>query len=399
MIFIPNNSEQLLIEEITKIFNQEYALIQLTSTMLSKSIMDASGLLRKLFEDNGIVDYDSIQQGVEHKVMLQATLLSDKPHEVQVSFYRPITKSGDPRFWIYGLKNSGFAKVGTMLFLTAKDNQLVILPLNSQLDIRAVEAFFGNDTLEQLIDELTVFLTALAKKGFVPSVGEKGKHSPKDVGETFERELAIMPNSSKLPDYKGVIELKAKRATAQSKDTLFSMVPNYDYSPIKGSNHMVQQYGYPATKDKYFGFMDLFVTVSHFPKVNRQGLYLFVDEEKEQVQQWHLDESNGKKTLTCIWTFDELERRLKNKHSNTLWVIAEEKIVDERSYFYFNKAQLSRQPLFASFLILIKQGLITYDWRGRVMTDGTGYKDKGHCWRISPKNRSYLFGELAELEL
>jgi hypothetical protein len=397
MLFIPNSNQQNMITNINSIYHHEYALVSLTSTMLNKSIIDASGLIRKLLRENQIVDYKDISQGPEHKIELPVKFIGNEIYGFTASFYRPNTKSGDPRFWIKGMKKEQVVSVGTMLYLAAKDNSLVIIPLeSSQFNIRNIKQFLGEPTLLATVNELISLLKNITNKGFVPSTG-KNKRSAKDVGETFERELSILPNSSKLADYKDLIELKSKRSNVNSKDTLFSMVPDYSCSPIHSSNEMIRTYGYSSTRHP--GFKDLFITVSNYEKITPQGLFLQIDEEKEEIQQWHLS-PNGKKILTCVWHFKDVEDRLKRKHSNTLWVLAtEKKMSDNNYYFHYNKAQLSHQPLFSSFVILVKQGIITYDWRGRIRNDGTGYKDKGHCWRISPKNRKLLFGNVIDIPL
>lgn len=397
MLFIPDQNQQTMITTINGIYHHEYALVSLTPTMLNKSIIDASGLIRKLLRENQIVNYRDIIQGPEHKIELPVKFIGNEIYDFTASFYRPKTKNGDPRFWIKGMKKEQVVSVGTMLYLTAKDNSLVIIPLESnEFNIRNIKQFLGETTLLATVNELVSLLEDLKNKGYVISTG-KDKRSPKDVGETFERELSILPNSNKLADYKGLIELKSKRSNVNSKDTLFSMVPDYSCSPIHSSNEMIRTYGYSSTR--YSGFKDLFITVSNYEKITPQGLFLQIDEEKEEIQQWHLA-PNGKKTLTCVWHFKDIEDRLKDKHSTTLWVLAsEEKMSDNNYYFHYNKAQLSRQPLFSSFITLVQQGIITYDWRGRVRDDGTGYKDKGHCWRISPKNRNLLFGDIIDITL
>ena len=115
-------------------------------------------------------------------------------------------------------------------------------------------------------------LLLIKNKGRILSVSPY-KNSPKDVGDTLERELGILPNSKIVADYKGQIELKAKREGSGTKDSLFSMVPNWEKSYITSSNQMILTYGYPSNKEKYEGYYDLYVTVNNRP--NNQGLYSY----------------------------------------------------------------------------------------------------------------------------
>ncbi|SPY20943.1 Uncharacterised protein [Paenibacillus polymyxa] len=53
--FLPNVEEQIKIQLIQQYCRNEFALIRMTSTMLEKSIIDASGPLRTILKDNDTV--------------------------------------------------------------------------------------------------------------------------------------------------------------------------------------------------------------------------------------------------------------------------------------------------------------------------------------------------------
>ena len=75
-----------------------------TKTALDKSIIDAHDSLRAFLKRNNIHDYEKQTQGV--KEYIRANFITDEGCvEVKVSLYRPETKNGDPRIWIYGLCN------------------------------------------------------------------------------------------------------------------------------------------------------------------------------------------------------------------------------------------------------------------------------------------------------
>ena len=85
----------------------DYGLLSITQTGLNKSIMDAVGSLRTYLKENQYHDYSEQKQGTDYKVLKPCQLvISDTDSQDQkVSLYRPETKSGDPRIWIYGLNN------------------------------------------------------------------------------------------------------------------------------------------------------------------------------------------------------------------------------------------------------------------------------------------------------
>ncbi len=392
ILFTPNAEEQKMIEQVLRFHPDEYVVVRLTPTMLTKSIIDASGLIKNLLKQGNVVDYSNIDQGPEHKIIKDVVFLSNEELDLKTSFYRPNTKKGDPRLWFNGIKKHIHAD--DMIMLTVLNSKVIVVPLVKDIfNSNTLSNYFGSPDDDIVKKELIDLMKTIARKKFILSVSPSKKFA-KDVGETFERELNIHPNCDKLADFKGQIELKAKRSNVKTRDTLFSMVPDWSNSPIGGSNQMIQQFGYPSRK--YEDFLDLYVTVGNKP--NAQGLFLVVDEEKEQIQQYHLS-PNGKKTLTCFWEFNAVKERLYNKHKETMWIIADEQVIDGNISFHYFSAEYTRKPIFSSFLLLISSGIVTFDWRGRVRKDGTGYKDKGHCFRIAPKNRSLLFGETEQIDL
>ena len=392
MLFIPNQYEETMMQEIIDRSRSEYALIRLTETMLNKSIIDASGQFRSVIKINNIMDYSLMFSGGE-KLYMNGLLLTKHVEEIKISFYRPMTKNGDPRFWIYGLKN--ILRPNDMIYISTFDGKLVVIPL--------VDKYFSTDTLDQVFKnegirirkELFELLINLKNRGDILSVSPL-KSNPKDVGETFEQELGISPNTRILADYKNKIELKAKRDGSGTMDTLFSMVPDWNNSNIKKSSEMLLTYGYPSNKPQYKGYIDLYVTVNN--KANNQGLYLEVDDNNNLLHQMHTDRDT-KVVSTCVWNFNDIKTRLYEKHPETVWVIAKEIRKNGLIYFIYDNVEFTQRPIFSSFILQISKGIVTYDWRGRVRTDGTGYKDKGHCFRIFPKHRNTIFGNNRTIDL
>jgi hypothetical protein len=387
--FLPNEEEQKKIQLIQQYCRNEFALIRLTSTMLEKSIIDASDPLRTILREYDIVNYDNLLQGKEYKILKDSHVFLDSNIvNMRTSFYRPTTKLGDPRIWTYGLKK--YIPSGTLIYFTVFQGNLVVIPLITTESLeKLLPEYFGGNEDYLILEELMQRLSIISNQ-WIKSVSPF-KSSPKDVGETLEKCLGISPNSVAQADFKGAIELKCKRAGAGNLDTLFSMVPNWDISALKSSTDIMMTYGYPS--NKYSGFKDLYVTVSNKP--NNQGLFLEVDDEKRIINQ--RSTINGIINEVCSWEYSAVKKKLQEKHPKTAWLVAEEKVINGEIHFNYNKLQLTQRPIFSQFTTLINQGIVTYDWRGRVRTDRTGYKDKGHCYRILPRNRSLLFGETSDV--
>ncbi|MEK4701966.1 MvaI/BcnI family restriction endonuclease [Solibacillus sp. FSL R7-0668] len=382
MIFVPNEIEQEKINAIQKVYNKDYALVRLTSTMLEKSIIDASFLIRNMLRKNGIVDFQSIEQGKKNRVLKDSFILSKSEIiKVTSSFYRPNTKKGDPRFWLYKFKD--FVDVNTLIYLTPYKNHLMVIVLDDYFDSSFINKVFSSETI-QLKAEILEKINIVREKGFVYSVSDAKKIAPKDVGDTFEREMGIEPNIKPTADYKGKVELKAKRKASKTKDSLFSQVPDWSASKIKSAGELILKYGYPHSKKPEY--LALYVTVSNIP--NKQGFYLKVEEEKEQLV---MCDKHG--TALCVWHFKDIEAKLLAKHPSTLWIMADEESINNHWHFKYTDAVLTRNPIFTSFLSLIEQGKITYDWRAKVKPDRTGYDDHGNGFRLNPKYRNELFAE------
>ena len=87
-------------------FNQhglDIGLLVPTETAMEKSIMDAHDTFRTYLKRNFIHEFGAQAQGEKH--LLPATFLSvHGDRATKVSLYRPSTKDGDPRAWVYELK-------------------------------------------------------------------------------------------------------------------------------------------------------------------------------------------------------------------------------------------------------------------------------------------------------
>ena len=82
----------------------KFTQVEITPTGLDKGILDSTVPMRTFFKENRIHDYESQNQGQENKVVKNAVILTEcSMMKTKVSFYRPNTKKGDPRMWIYKL--------------------------------------------------------------------------------------------------------------------------------------------------------------------------------------------------------------------------------------------------------------------------------------------------------
>lgn len=413
-LFAPNENESLQIQKLQEKSTIDYALIRMTETMIEKSIIDASQIFRDILEDSGLISYDEIGQG--QKVISKALILSNEGWiEEKCSFYRPMTKSGDPRFWVYNFKK--YAKIGDLIYFAVKDDLLITIPLNSKqrsasnLTIPKSDLSrnitlnpenkinrFGNEVLKkeelkpnliQLIDKIKI----LNKQVWVPSVG-LGKPADKDVGVTLENALNIPVNSFKKPDFLGEIELKCKRSKSKTRNNLFAQVPNWNLSKYSRAIDFLINYGIES--EKHPEYKTLYVTVKAQPP-NPQGFYFDLDYKTGQLHQKRI--FNNAKENMCVWDFFKLKNRLYEKHPKTLWIEANEKIIDGKVHFNYHKIKFTQKPIFSSFLNLINTSEISMDWTHRCLPDGTKYNDHGFLFKIPTTSRAKLFTTTEEIDI
>ena len=383
--FKPTDAENEVIDFINNYNFSEFAIIRMTSTMIDKSIIDASAEFRKMLLDNDLIDFQDLIPGGE-KYYKKTIIISDNIFETKTSFYRPQTKQGDPRFWVYDLKK--YTSIGELVYLTISDKQLVIIPIKSIESIKTslnivFEDLEKNETVIQLKGRLELLKTA----GFIESVSLYNR-APKDVGMTLERFLDVKVNSLKTPDYLGKIELKSKRDDSK-KDSLFSKVQDKDISKYKTVKEVIIKFGYYDEVNNRIALYNNIIS-----KPNNQGLYLLPDNNNLILYQKYMKEESVDDV--CAWHYHTLQKALETKHPTTLWVDAEEKVIDNKIHFEYRNFVLTTKPVFAEFISLIDRDLINFDWKGHVK-DGKK-RDHGPGFRIDKQNRKYLFKTLINVD-
>jgi hypothetical protein len=362
----------------------DYGLLSITQTGLEKSIMDAVGSLRAYFKDHQYHDYDSQLQGTSYKALNPCYLvITDNDAQNQrVSLYRPETKKGDPRIWIYGLKN--YAQAGDEIALIVYGKFLYVFNI-SKLDLTQ------NKILNQIIisyeavaQELLERLKSLSTKGALKAI----KQGDTAIGMTIEHALGISANSSPYPDYKG-IELKSARLNqASNRTTLFAQVPDWGISTLKSSKEIVDKYGYPRNED-----LKLYCTLST-NKYNSQGLGFEIDFNNDILNEVHEQDGN-----VASWLGQTLRNKLLEKHRETFWIKADTQTIGGDEYFTLKSVTHTKNPLASQFLLLMEQGIITMDHliKRKDMTGKT--TEKGPLFKINPRHLNLLFPAPIEYQI
>lgn len=362
----------------------DYSLLAITATGLTKSIMDAIATLREYFVLNEYHNYQVQEQGIiERKPakLITATGILD----TQVSLYRPKTKSGDPRIWVYKLNKH--AEPNDTLALVLVNNLLYVfniskINLDNYEDLLATFVSEKESTALELLEKLR----ALAKKGALKAV----KTGDTAIGMTIEHALGIEANSLKTPDYKG-IELKSAREKVKAqknRSTIFAQVADWKISPLKNSGEIVDRYGYMRDAD-----LKLYCTINT-KMPNSQGLQFEYRANEDLLVEKHTTDGD-----VAYWQGAILRARLLEKHKETFWIQAESIFIDGHEHFILKSVIHTKNPLIGQFMQLLDEGIITMDHLIKRKNKTGAAAEKGPLFKINPRNLILLFPEQKEYKL
>ena len=365
------------------------AFLELTQTGHKKSIMDATDSVRRFLAQTGLHDYQTQSKGEDSKRIIRANLVraDGSVAEVNVSLYRPQTKDGDPRIWVYGLKD--VARPSDVLCLALISSQLWVIDLTEvdlvryahrpgRLEDALAPAFVEKVSI---VDESARAIADLHARGFIAATGSGSTM----VGRVLETALGIQANSKKAPDYRG-IELKAHRLKpgrsghAVARRNLFAKTPDWSLSHFKSSREILDAFGYDRD-----GVRKLYCEVRS-TRINPQGLKLEVDSdggvlrERSDRPEW---------PEVAVWELSQLEGDLGRKHAETFWVGAESRMVNGVEQFRYVNVEHTQQPLLEQFAPLITAGAISLDHL--IKRTEKGVKEKGPLFKLDNSASELLF--------
>ena len=229
-----------------------------------------------------------------------------------------------------------------------------------------------------LIDEIK----NIYKEGWTKTL----RNGDTGIGFTLEAKLNIKANSSKKPDFMG-IEIKAFRKRSKgSLVTLFSQVPNWKGSQTD-RNKVLEDYGYKDENGRFNLYTSVFGN-----EINSLGWILKIDRENKRIKA--LNNNN----LVTFWNFDKIEKRILNKHNESVFIYADTKIENGSEHFLYNKILHAKKASLDKFLDLIEDGKICHDFVMHRKKDGST-RDHGFLWRIKNIFIPDLFNDKEVIEL
>ena len=368
-----------------------------TPTGFGKSIMDATAPIRELLRNSCVHDYDQQSQGQNNKEIVDTYIVRpDSLIQTDTSLYRPETKKGDPRIWIYNLKP--YCQPCNLLALIVIERKIYVFNLS---DRRIADSLFSKgfcyNILEEashkdklVSEELLNKLHIIHNRGFIPSItpGDPG------VGDTLEHALGIERNNSKAPDYKG-IELKTTRLTRNggnrttTRSTLFTRVPDEGMS----YRQIVDAYGkVQVPRGSTEARLQMYETLM-CARVNAYDLILEVDVNNDKLNIMYQEERVRK--YVSAWYLENLRKALLLKHHETFWVKAQSETRGGIEFFRYDKVLHTKNPNASLLAPLFEANKITVDLAAHYKPDGK-WRDHGVLFKMMPDDLPLLLGEPKE---
>jgi hypothetical protein len=217
----------------------------------------------------------------------------------------------------------------------------------------------------------------LSAKGFVPTL----RRGSTGIGYTLESMLDIEENNSPGGDFMGM-ELKAFRdddltMNDSEKMNLFLKEPRW-VDGLKSADR-VRKYGYVDDN----GRTALYSTVRI--ETNSHKFAFEVEDDSSKV--WL--KFDGQRI--AYWTREILAKRLKEKHTETVFVSAHTRGKGKAEEFHFYGVTWCREPSVDEFVKLLQEGEVMLELRMHLKETGAT-RNHGSCFRIKQNRIKDLFG-------
>ncbi len=235
---------------------------------------------------------------------------------------------------------------------------------------------------EMTIAEIKRKLERLKELGWVRSY----RKGPTGVGHTMEGLLGLGETNISLPDW-GKLEIKTIRRNSNTPITLFSKSPKLkDCSSLK---EFVEKHGYwDEKRERQALYCSL---TSQMIETGRcKGWIMRVDKESEDILFQHFKE------VVAVQDALSLKKKMAEKLSNLVLIIADRKRERNAEFFQYNEAYLLANAAHDHFLDLIENGDIIFDWRLYLRPNGT-VRDHGAAYRIKESKLVNLYAHRERL--
>jgi hypothetical protein len=240
-----------------------------------------------------------------------------------------------------------------------------ISPAPGNFVVRPVDsaAFSADPALTELLGKFD----EVKDRGWIDSLRE----GDTGIGYTFETLLGIKENNDQKADFKG-IEIKCKgmkegSAGNSSKINLFQAGPTWNVKAT--SKELIRILGRQGDDGLYACYSQVTATP------NNLGLLLDVLSQQSKI--------DLRKNLDALgyWSFRQLESRLAEKHSRTVFVKARNRSTKSKSQYSYEELVYCDKPSIERFVDLVEKRNIVFEFTMSEKSNGT-VRNHGYPWRL-----------------
>lgn len=221
---------------------------------------------------------------------------------------------------------------------------------------------------------------------------ESNRNGPTGIGKTFEDLLGKEEDNLSLPDFQGLIELKARDMESSSMIGLFTKSPDYlpasaaSFLDHKVNSYLLRNYGYIGDKGEKRLCTTLSAKETVYPKGGDFGFALEIDDANRFVHIVVVDRVTGKEVFKDAgWTYEMLLDTTKKKLQSLALISAQKMVLEGKTHYIYRHLNMIDGMDNAGLIEMIKQDIVRIDLRMKMREDGS-VRDHGTAFRIQNKN-------------
>ena len=225
------------------------------------------------------------------------------------------------------------------------------------------DAFSADTALAELLGKFD----EVKNRGWIDSLRE----GDTGIGYTFETLLGIKENNDQKADFKG-IEIKCKgmkdgNAGNSSKINLFQAGPNWTVKAT--AKELIRILGKQGDDGLYTCYSQVTATP------NNLDLLLDVMSAQSKIDLRKNTDALG------YWSFGQLESRLAEKHSRTVFVKARNRSTKNKTQYSYEELVYCDKPSIERFVELVEKRNIVFEFTMSEKPNGT-VRNHGYPWRL-----------------
>ena len=232
------------------------------------------------------------------------------------------------------------------------------------------------------INELKKLFEEIKKMGWIKSK----RKGPTGIGYTFECLINKEEDSLSKPDF-GSIEIKTRRIKSKRGIHLFGLNPDG-----KCENPLRRIYEKLGNKKSNFCYAEVYG--NKYTKLGYFKRLKIINETKlKRLELKAINDSNEIIYLNVSWTYESIKNRINEKLKYLAIIRADNKMIDNNEYFYYENINFYKIKSFDTFIKLIEQGIIGLNIEIEKHDDGKRFS-RGTNFSIHEEDIELLFDKL-----